>query len=169
MNSRKAQELYDRAAAYLSLSGGSEKIKTRLGDGTDGCVWRSTADTAVKAYWDARGYWNEKDTYIRLKDYGYTKRIGRFWVPKLIGCDDDLMVVEMDIVQEPPYIIDFAKVRLNFPPEFSEDVLENYHKDGAERFGHNWPKVCALMEELESIGIYYLDPRPGNIMFPDMP
>ncbi len=74
----------------------------------------------------------------------------------------------MDIVREPPYILDFAKVRINFPPDFPDDVVAQYHKTGRSRFGDNWPRVCVLMDELERIGLYYLDPQRGNITFPGM-
>jgi len=42
----------------------------------------------------------------------------------MLDCDDELMIVEMDFMQRPPYIIDFAKVRIDRPPDFSEDVLQ---------------------------------------------
>ncbi len=163
------QELLDRAVAYLSLGGSGAKVKSRLGEGTDGFVWKTTADTAVKVFHEVRGYGNERDGYLRLAEYGYTKRIGEFWVPMMLGFDDDLRVVEMDIVQEPPYIIDFAKIRLDRPPDFSADALAIYDEQGQERFEHNWPKVQMLIATLESIGIYYLDAQRGNITFVDMP
>ncbi len=84
----------------------------------------------------------------------------------MTGCDDDLMVVEMDFMQKAPYIIDFAKVKIDRPPNFPEDVLRQNEIDGKEQFGRNWPRVKALMAELESYQIYYLDPKPHNIVFP---
>jgi hypothetical protein len=165
----REKETRERAATYLSLGGRGAKVKNFLGDGTDGWVWQSTDDTAVKAYLAPRGYWNERDSYERLAEYGFTNKIGEFWVPMMQGFDDDLLVVEMDVVQKPPYIIDFAKIKLNFPPEFSDDVVATLDEQGEERFEHNWPKVKNLLRDLESIGIYYLDPQRGNITFPDMP
>ncbi len=85
------------------------------------------------------------------------------------GFDDSLMVVEMDRMHTPPYIIDFAKVRLNSSPEFSDEVLEQLETDGLENFEHNWPAVKRVMRALEDCLIYYLDPKRGNITFPDMP
>jgi len=81
------------------------------------------------------------------------------------GFDDDLMVVEMDFMQTPPYVIDFAKVRF-CPPDFSDEVIAESEARGAERFEGNWPRVKALLEALESYQIYYLDPTPNNIVFP---
>lgn len=85
----------------------------------------------------------------------------------LINYDDELMVVEMELMQNPPFIIDFGKVRIDRPPEFSDDVLEYHDRRGREQFGdENWKAVQRLMSALESFQIYYLDPRPHNIAFP---
>jgi hypothetical protein len=75
----------------------------------------------------------------------------------------------MDVMHHPPYIIDFAKVKIDRPPDFSPDVLHYHDELGRERFEHNWPAVQSLMSALESYQIYYLDPQRGNITFPDMP
>jgi len=82
------------------------------------------------------------------------------------GFDDNLLVVEMDLMQQRPYIIDFAKVKIDRSPEFSEEVLQQLDGDGIEMFGDNWPAVQSLMSALESYQIYYLDPKPHNIVFP---
>ena len=87
-----------------------------------------------------------------------------FGFPKLFGYDDELMVVEMDLMQHPPFIIDFAKVRLNNPPEFSEETLADLEEQGRELFEDNWPAAKVLMEA-ESFLIFYLDPKPYNIGF----
>jgi hypothetical protein len=101
-----------------------------------------------------------------LADFGVTEKLDGFWIPKMLGFDDRLMVVEMDLMQHPPYIIDFAKVRIDRPPEFSEETLRDNEERGRERFEHNWPAVQSLMLALESYQIYYLDPQPHNIVFP---
>ncbi len=82
------------------------------------------------------------------------------------GWDDQLMVVEMDLMQHPPYIIDFAKVRIDRPPDFSREVLQQFEAEGSELFDENWPTVKSLLAALESFQIYYLDPKPHNIVFP---
>ncbi len=71
-------------------------------------------------------------------------------------------------MQNPPFIIDFAKVRFS-PPNFSEQVEEDNEERGQERFERHWPKVKALLEALESFQIYYLDPSPYNIVIPPKP
>ncbi len=106
------------------------------------------------------------DTYLRLAEYGVTESLDGFWLPKMIRCDDTLLVIEMDLMQNPPYIIDFAKVRIDFPPDFSEEKMQDHERDGQEKFGKNWSRVQMLMRSLESFQIYYLDPSPSNIVFP---
>jgi hypothetical protein len=157
----------ERARQYLSLSGKGVKIKEFLGDGTDGVVWATDRSTAVKVFKAERGYFNERDTYQRLADFGVTEKIDGFWIPEMHGFDDALMVIEMDLMQNPPYIIDFAKVRIDRPPDFSEETQRDIDEQGRERFEENWPAVKSLMATLESYQIYYLDPQPHNITFPD--
>lgn len=135
-----------------------------LGEGTDSVVVETSRTTAVKASKSLRVYSNERDTYHRLMEFQDTERIGEFRVPRLRGYDDELWIVEMDMMHAPPYLIDFGKVRLNFPPDFSEEVLADQAKQGRELFGENWPRVERLLRDLESYQIYYLDPKPGNIV-----
>ncbi|HVX60224.1 MAG TPA: hypothetical protein VHC19_06480 [Pirellulales bacterium] len=162
----KSQHLKDRVLRYLNLLGHGVKITGFLGDGTDGAVWATDQNSAIKAFNYDFGYFNERDAYARLADFGVTEQIAGFWIPKMLGCHDDLMVVEMDLMQQPPYIIDFAKVRFDRPPDFSEETLLQYEQQGLERFERRWPTVKLLMGALESFQIYYLDPQPNNIVFP---
>ena len=162
----KSQRLEDRVRRYLSLAGGDVNSTRFLGDGTDGAVWATKHDTAIKAFDYLQGYCNERDSYLRLAEYGVTQRIEGFSIPAMLNCNDDLMVIEMDFMQRPPYVIDFAKVRIDRPPDFSEEVLQQNERDGWERFEGNWPKVKKLLAALESYQIYYLDPQPHNIVFP---
>jgi hypothetical protein len=155
----------ERLSKYVSLQRTSVKIKEFLGDGTDGAVWSTDRDTAIKAFRHEVGYANERDTYQRLAEWGVTQQLAGFWIPELQGFDDDLMVVEMDFMQTPPYVIDFAKVRFS-PPDFSDEVISESEARGLERFEGNWPRVKTLLEALESFQIYYLDPTPYNIVFP---
>jgi hypothetical protein len=159
-------ELKAQIEQYLNLIGNGVKLKRFLGGGTDGDVWATNRDTAIKAFKREQGYVNERDSYQRLAEYGVTQEICGFWIPKMIAWNDQCMIVEMDFMQNPPYVIDFAKVRLNFPPEFSDEVLEDDEVNGQERFGDNWQKVKCLLAAFESFQIYYLDPSPSNIVFP---
>lgn len=153
---------------YAELSNITLDLARPLGNGTDGMVWKSNEGTAVKALEREIGYYNERDSYLRLEEFGFIQRIEGFWVPYLINYSDELWVIEMDVVAHPPYIIDFAKVRIDRPPDFSEETVLQNEEKCLELFGDNWPLVLNLMATLESIGIYYLDPQPGNIVFPDM-
>ena len=151
--------------AYLTKYGPHMKRKKFLGGGTDGEVFSTNRETAVKVFMKPRNYFNEKDTYLHLKQFGVTDRISGFWIPKLIRYDDEIMAVEMEMMQKPPFIIDFGKVRLFSPPDYSEQTMEYANHEGEERFGENWPQVQVLLEALESYQIYYLDPSPSNIVF----
>jgi hypothetical protein len=156
-----------RARQYCTLSGITVNFARPLGEGTDGKVWKSSRGSAIKVLDRVPAYFNERDTYLRLAEYGLTKKIDHFWVPRLLGYDDELLVVEMQIITNTPYIIDFAKVRIDRPPDFSEEVMQYAQEKGQEEFGPHWPEVCQLLATLESFGIYYLDARPSNIVFPD--
>ena len=101
----------ERVREYLSVSNSSVNLKEFLGEGTDGAVWATGWDTAIKAFTHEHGYENERDTYKRLLDFGVTDQLDGFWVATMHGYDDDLMIVEMDLMNDPPYIIDFAKVK----------------------------------------------------------
>ena len=159
-------DYFDRVRQYLSLHGHPVKIKEFLGEGTDGAVWSTDDASAIKVYHHERGYFNERDSYERLAHFGVTERLNEFWIPAMRGFDDELLVVEMDLMHQRPYIIDFAKVKIDRPPEFSDEVLQQLDDDGVEMFGDNWPAVQSLMSALESYQIYYLDPKPHNIVFP---
>jgi hypothetical protein len=158
----------ERVAQYLSKCGLYVKLERFLGDGTDGSVWESSRKTAIKVLRYENGYYNERDSYLRLAEWGVTEKINGFWVPKMLAYDDDLLVVEMDMMQHPPYIIDFAKVKIDRSPDFSTETLREHHRQCRQWFGGHWPEVQSLLAALESYQIYYLDPRPGNITFPDM-
>ncbi|MEX0866310.1 MAG: hypothetical protein WD030_03060 [Pirellulales bacterium] len=157
-----------RIGSYLSRLPIRVKLRRFLGGGTDGDVWESNRGTAIKTLARETGYFNERDTYLRLQDFGVEGKLGKFWVPRLYHYSDELMIVEMDMMQRPPYVIDFAKVRLDRPPDFSDEVMQDMHTQGKELFEHHWPEVLVLLDDLESFQIYYLDPKPGNITFPDL-
>ncbi len=157
----------ERLDAYLSLHRPHVNIKAFLGDGTDGAVWSTERDTAIKVFSAWRGYQNERFTYQELKRWGITQQIAGFWIPEMHGFDDELQVVEMDLMQNPPYIIDFAKVRFT-EPDYSPETERDNDERGRERFGDNWPEVQRLLSALESYRIFYVDPTPYNIVFPEV-
>ena len=77
------------------------------------------------------------------------------------------MVVEMDFMQNPPYVIDFGKVRINFPPDFDEHKIADDEAKNQDRFGKNWPKVQVLLKGLESFLIFYFGPFAKQHCFSD--
>lgn len=115
--------------------------------------------------WERYAYDLELESYQRLKAKGITK-IKDFNVPTLLDYDDELQVFEMEIVTA-PYVLDFGKVYLDIPPHHTDEVWRDWEKDGLARFDHRWPEVKAVLRFLEGLGIYYQDPKPGNIMFAD--
>lgn len=134
-------ELLDHATQYAD----SRKIqlvgKDSLGYGSDGTVWKTSRHTAVKALYDARRFELELDCYLRLKNANI-HHIGLFDVPFLEDFERELLVIEISIVQ-PPYLLDFGKVYLDFPPThlYDEQLLANAHEEWIERFGTRWNKV----------------------------
>jgi hypothetical protein len=64
---------YNRALKYAELSTTGMKLMQPLGSGTDGAVWRSSNDTAIKSFERMVGYFNERDSYLRLAEYGYVR------------------------------------------------------------------------------------------------
>lgn len=139
-------------------------IVTRLGFGLDGIVLQTDRQSAIKGFGRERSYWMERDVYLRLREHQIVQ-VGEHAVPQMLDYDDRLWVIEMSIVQ-PPYILDFAKSQLDFPPDFPDHVMNERYAHWAELFEDRWPKVVAIMRELErKCGIYLLDPTPRNIAF----
>ncbi len=139
-----------------------------FGLGTDGSVWPTSNNSALKILYRQSNYENEKECYLRLREQGI-RRIMGFAVPQLIDFDDEYRAIEMGVVR-PPYILDFGKVYLDQQPPYWSDAqsLEVFHLEGEENFGEHWRKVRAILLFLEKrLGIYYVDPKPANIHFGD--
>jgi hypothetical protein len=160
-------DLFLRAEEYANFRNMSLVGKDMLGYGSDGSVWRSSRFTAIKACYELRRYNLELECYLRLREEGIGQ-IGLFDIPFLEDYDDELLVIEISIVQ-PPYLLDFGKVYLDHPPThlYDEQLMANAHVEWEERFGKRWSKVHHAMKMLEKLGIYYYDPRPGNVCFGD--
>jgi hypothetical protein len=142
-------------------------FESPLGAGTDGCVWQTDRMTAVKALARRHNYNQELECYRRFKSAGVTQ-IGGFSVPELVDHSDELWIIEMGIV-DAPFILDFAKVYLDRPPDYSPEVLAEDEEKNREIFEDRWPQVKSLLCELRRFGIWYMDSKPGNIMFEDWP
>ena len=138
-------------------------LNTKLGQGTDGAVWATDRDTAVKAFDRPATYATERNCYLRLQERHITQ-INGFTVPQLEGFDDSLLVVEMSIVS-PPFLLDFGKAYIDHRPDYSEEAIADDEAFRQELFEDRWPIVESILNRLEGMGIYYVDARPGNITF----
>lgn len=145
---------------YLQPLGAT--IVNPLGVGTDGAVWQTTRHTAVKAFLKEKNFKLELESYRRLQAAKLIEVCG-YWVPQLIGHDHDLLAIEMSIVK-PPYVLDFGKVYLDHQPDFSPEVLRDWREQQQDLWGGHFSRVQAILRRLQSLGIFYADPKPGNIM-----
>lgn len=139
-----------------------------LGAGTQGTVFVSKNPSqglrlAVKFHHRAVAYFREVGVYFRLQDLGITHVCGHR-IPIMIGCDDELLAIEMTIVS-PPFCLDFGGAYLDRPPDYSPEVWEDWRQMKSEAFEGNWPKVESILTEFRSYGIYIADVNPGNIRF----
>lgn len=139
-----------------------------LGSGMHGNVFRASSrggvgEVALKAHLRREPFELELETYLRLREANITQTLG-FNIPQLLGYDDDLLVLEMTVVQQ-PFVVDFAEVRLDFPAEFPEDVWIHWQEEKQEQFGRGWPVVQQVLMEFEALDIYLLDVSPRNIAF----
>lgn len=163
------EDIASRAALYVQRHGLA--LGPRLGDGKDGIVFSTVGSpggpTAVKALIRRDLYAREVACYRRLAERGVggPVLVCGHNVPKLLGHDDELMVVEMTIVTK-PYVLDFASAYADHPPEFPEEVMEERNAHWAEVFEDRWPAVQGIMAQFSRMGIHLLDPSPKNIAFP---
>jgi len=146
------------------------EIAESPGSGKDGIVLVAKrkgkpADSAIKVLRWTESYEREKRVYERLRNADVSAVLG-FNVPQLLGCDDELRVIEMTIVKR-PFVLDFAGAYLDLRPEFPADVWADWEVDKREQFDTRWPEIRRVLDAFEEFGIYLLDVSPGNIAFRD--
>lgn len=127
----------DEAADELARRLGLSIHPTRLGEGIQGIVFAASgkvelASVAIKIHRQASAFYREVAVYQRLATRGVDS-VGGCDVPEMIRYDEPLLGIVMTIVS-PPYLLDFAGAWLDQPPDFSEDVLDEWEKNKAERF-----------------------------------
>lgn len=105
----------------------------------------------------------ERDVYFRLRELGIDLIQGHN-VPQLIDWDDDLLAIELSVVVR-PFVLDFGGAYLDHPPDYDEEILEEWRREKQEQFESNWPKAASILAELRGYGIYVADVNPGNIGF----
>jgi hypothetical protein len=145
-------------------------IGGQLGSGHHGSVFVAARNThpnrsAIKFHKEQEPYLRERKAYERLAERGITEIEG-FAVPILLNADDELLVLEMTIVER-PFLLDFGGAYLERPPEFPDNVWEEWREQKAEQFGSNWPVVEDVLTTLHCMGIHMLDVHPKNIAFLD--
>ena len=146
------------------------RLAERLGFGIHGIVFvaennTKAGKTAAKVHRAAEPFQRECAVYERLRDAGVSKIWG-FNVPQLIRIDDKLLVVEMTVVVR-PFVLDFAGAYLDTPPDFPEETWIEWEAEKREQFDVRWPKVQAVLGELEWLDIHMVDVSPSNIAFLD--
>src|SRR5258708_4428937 len=144
-------DLLRRIEEYARLNG--LVLGGELGSGVHGIVFDtknqlSGDHSAVKVYERDTFYVRERDVYYRLRDFGIRNVCGHH-VPQLIAFDDRLLVVEMTIVKR-PFVLDFAGAYLDKPPDFSDEVIADWHTDKLEQFGARWADVQTILGFLET-------------------
>jgi hypothetical protein len=160
-------QLLSRAQTYAKSRNIILRADHTLGYGSDGTVWQSNRPSAIKVLENEKPYRTEKGCYLRLQSDGVSSLEG-LTIPALIDFDDQLMVLEIEIVR-PPFLLDFGKAYLDVPPPYwgDQQIVANMHAEGRELFERDWPRVLSVLAALRRLGIYYVDPKPGNISFGD--
>lgn len=145
---------------------GNDLILKELGWGFDGCVFPTSLMTAVKVFDGAKAYSNELAVYSRLLEHNVLSVLG-FAVPRLLGWNDDLLVIEMTIVY-PPFVVDFAHATVDEPFPFTDEALSDWWAEKAELFEDqpdHFPVATEVFYALQEYGIFYYDIAPRNIDF----
>lgn len=161
-------ELNNRAETYAHQH--RLALAEELGAGMHGIVFAALSQStggkvALKVFERQREYRRERDVYFRLRENEITTIRG-CRVPELLRHDDERFIIEMTIVTR-PFVLDFAGAYLDYPPDFSDEVIADWHVEKREQFESKWPEVLAILGVLEEYGIFMVDVNPGNISFGD--
>lgn len=153
---------------YCSLRGCQFIEDLSFGFGVHGSVFACSSTSpvgynALKIHERSSPYVREKNVYFRLRDCGLIEVEGHH-IPEMIDFDDELLAIELTVVVR-PFVLDFGGAYLDNPPDYSEEVLEQWERDKQEQFEENWPQAANILEMLKSYGIYVADVNPGNIGF----
>ena len=160
------EDIFEKAERYVARR--NRRLSGRLGFGIHGIVFETEGNadpgfSALKIHREEEPYARERDIYERLMEHGVFE-ISGFRVPQLLASDDHLLALEMTVVK-PPFVLDFAGAYLDWPPEFSDEIWEEWERKNVEQFGEDWPMAKVILGELEDLGIHMHDPSPSNIRF----
>ncbi|HMQ15671.1 MAG TPA: hypothetical protein PKC49_06835 [Phycisphaerae bacterium] len=162
--SESPARIAERAALYASGRGVNLKQQP-LGFGKDGTVFATDKATAIKVHAGRASFDRELAAYGRLAKHEVIDVAGHR-VPQLEYSDGELLVIEMTIVTR-PFLLDFGDAYLDEAPQFPDEVIEQWHEKGIERFGAaRWERVQLVIATLRGqYGVILLDVNPGNITF----
>ncbi|MBI3407330.1 MAG: hypothetical protein HY040_03110 [Planctomycetes bacterium] len=144
-------DLFRRAQEYANRRG--LVLGPQLGFGVHGIVFSAKDQSeegrsAIKAHEREAHYLREREVYLRLKENDVTEVCG-CKIPRLVSVDDTLWILEITVVSR-PFVLDFAGAQLDRPYDFSAEVMADWQQAKQEQFGANWPKVQAILRNLES-------------------
>jgi hypothetical protein len=122
---------------------------------------------AIKVHRRQQEYARERDVYLRLQAHG-VRRIRGCRVPQMLHFDDQRWIIAMTVVKR-PFVLDFAGAYLDRAPDFSDEVMADWHAEKREQFGKRWGEAQAILRALETYGVFMIDVNPGNIAFADPP
>jgi hypothetical protein len=155
-------ELKKRAELFATRREVTVDLEDPIGFGTDGHVWSTDRNSAIKVLESRDCYLRERDAYRRLTEQGVTSVDGLV-IPQLLSFDDELLIIEMEIVR-PPYLLDFGKAYLDGEHPYSADQLQAYYGSLGRHFrSDDLPRVMKICRILRGYGIEYLDAKPKNI------
>jgi len=144
--------------------GPDDEIDGQVGWGTDGIVYSTTRESAIKYFWRDASFGYELEVYLRLRECDVSSVCGHV-IPTLLGWNDRHRFIEISYVQ-PPFVLDFAKCRLDFPIDFPDEALALEEERLQELFDDHWPVAERIRSELRRRwGIYYYDMKLDNIKF----
>jgi hypothetical protein len=133
----------------------------RLGYGMSGTVYLSPdTRTAVKVHYRYESFAREYEVYRKLRHLKISRLHG-LTIPKLRDQRADVNLIRMDTVSA-PYLLDFAGVLFE-SPEFTQDVMADWHARIENFFGPNAGIAYAVYNALLRHDMYYMDLRPSNL------
>ena len=160
-------EVAPERAHRFAAEHGLRVVDDNAGFGSDAHLFATGRHSYLKAFERPFRYFRERDVYLRLRRYRVIE-IEDHRVPQLVALDDRLGVIEISTVSR-PFILDFAKARLDQPLEtvWPEHVMEERWRFWQECFEpEQWPQVLAIFGTLgRRYGVWLEDLHPGNIAF----
>lgn len=132
---------FDAAEGFAEYA--ETSLADNLGAGVDGVVFTTSRPSAVKSLKTDSLFEREAEVYFRLADAGLTVVDG-FNVPEMRCALPEFRAIELSIVR-PPFVLDFATVALDRPPEWDEERAEAFDASIDEFFGDEADAVRSVI------------------------